>query len=355
MRRRAGTSRTAEIRTKVPVKSSARKVSPVRITVFNHKGGVGKTTLTMNLAASLALLGRKVLLVDTDPQCNLTSYLIDDAAVDNLLDKADTEQGQTVWSAVRPVSEAIGGVGVIRPIKTAVQDLLLLPGDIQLSQFETDLTDYWAQSLQRKPKGFRGTTAISELVSQVSKQIGADYVFYDSGPNIGPLNRSVLLDCDYFIVPVACDLFSLRALKTLGRTLSTWIQDWATISDLAPKGIPLLKGAPRFLGYIPGGFRVYGGDVVQEQSRYLSKIEKEIHSQIVAILRKVNPELVRGSLTQFKLGEVQNFGSLVAASQRTGLPIFSVDAGTQAQRDKARSVFSALARKVEARITEIEA
>ena len=307
----------------------------------------------MNLAASLAQMGRKVLLVDTDPQCNLTSYLLDDAAVDSLLDKADSAEGQTIWSALRPVSEAVGGVSAIKPLKTAVANLFLLPGDIQLSQFETDLADFWAQSLQRKPKGFRGTTAISDLVSQVSKQIGAEYVFFDSGPNIGPLNRAILLDCDYFIVPVACDLFSLRALKTLGRTLSAWIQDWKTIADLAPEQIPLLRGLPRFLGYVPGGFRVYGGAVVQEQSHYLSRIEKEIHSQIVTILRRLDPGLAHGSLGQFKLGEVKDFGSLVTASQRTGLPIFSVDAGTPAQRDTARRVFSGLARKIETRISEM--
>jgi len=307
----------------------------------------------MNLAAALAQLGRTVLLVDTDPQCNLTSYLIDDAVVDKLLDKADTAQGQTIWSAVRPVSEAVGSFATIKPLKTSVERLYLLPGDIQLSQFETDLADFWGQSLQRKPKGFRGTTAISELVGQVSASIKADYVFYDSGPNIGPLNRCILLDCDFFIVPVACDLFSLRALKTLGRTLTTWIEDWATISDLAPEGIPLLAGRPHFVGYVPGGFRVYGGSVAQQQSHYLSKIEKEIYSQIVVILRKLDPSLAVGSLSQFKLGEVQNFGSLVAASQRTGLPIFSVDdAGTPAQRDQARKVFASLAKKVESRINE---
>jgi cellulose biosynthesis protein BcsQ len=307
----------------------------------------------MNLAAALAQLGRTVLLVDTDPQCNLTSYLIDDAVVDGLLDKADTAQGQTIWSAVRPVSEGVGGIAAIKPLKTSVERLYLLPGDIQLSQFETDLADFWGQSLQRKPKGFRGTTAISELVGHVSASIKADYVFYDSGPNIGPLNRCILLDCDFFIVPVACDLFSLRALKTLGRTLTAWIEDWATISDLAPEGIPLLRGRPHFMGYVPGGFRVYGGSVAQQQSHYLSRIEKEIYSQIVVILRKLDPSLAVGTLSQFKLGEVQDFGSLVAASQRTGLPIFSVDdAGTPAQRDRARKVFASLAKKVETRINE---
>ena len=59
----------------------------IRLSVFNHKGGVGKTTLTMNLAATLAEEGKRVLVVDSDPQCNLTSYLIEDDVVDRLLDE----------------------------------------------------------------------------------------------------------------------------------------------------------------------------------------------------------------------------------------------------------------------------
>ena len=95
---------------------------------------------------------------------------------------------------------------------------------------------------------------------------------------------------------------------------------------------------------------MYGGEAVQEQSHYLSKIEREMHSQIVAILRKVTPDLAQGSLSQFKLGGVQNFSSLVTASQRTGLPIWDVSTGTPDQREKARLAFSALARKIDARV-----
>jgi hypothetical protein len=188
------------------------------------------------------------------------------------------------------------------------------------------------------------------LVGAIATKLRIDYVFYDSGPNIGPLNRSILLDCDCFIVPVACDLFSLRALKTLGRTLSSWITDWATISDLAPKGTYLLNGRPKFLGYVPGGFRVYGGAIAQQHSHYLSRIEKEIHSQIVAILRKVDPELAPGSLSQFKLGEIKDYGSLIPASQREGLPLYSVRSGTEPQRENARQSLMSLGRKVESRI-----
>lgn len=331
----------------------AKRRGPIKISIYNHKGGVGKTTLTMNLASALADSGRRVLLVDSDPQCNLTSYLLADDVVDELLDKSDSDKGKTIWSALMPVSEATGGPHFIKPLRTGIKDLFLIPGDIRLSEFETDLVEFWGQCLQRKPKGFRGTTAISELVNEISRQLDIDYVFYDSGPNIGALNRVILLDCDCFIVPVSCDLFSLRALKTLGRTLSSWISDWSTIADLAPDDTVLLTGKPRFLGYVPGGFRVYGGSVAQQHSLYLSRIEKEIHAQVVALLRKIDPDLAQGNLSQFKLGEIKDFASLVPASQREGLPLYSVRAGTNAQREQARQALSALAEKVEARIADI--
>jgi cellulose biosynthesis protein BcsQ len=321
------------------VAESAPKKKPVRLSVFNHKGGVGKTSLTMNLASTLADMGRRVLVVDSDPQCNLTSYLIADDVVDDLLDKADTEAGQTIWSALRPLSEATGSFKVVKTHRTPVQNLFLLPGDIRLSEFEVDLSEFWAQGYQRKLKGFRGTTAISELVSAVAASLNVDYVFYDSGPNIGALNRCILLDCDYFIVPVACDLFSLRALRTLGRTLVTWIQDWRTVSELAP-----------FLGYVPGGFRVYGGTMARQHSHFLSQIEKDIYSQVVVLLRKIDPELAQGNMAQLKLGEIKDFGSLVPSSQREGLPFYSVSAGTPEQRAAAKQALTALAKKVELRI-----
>jgi cellulose biosynthesis protein BcsQ len=313
-----------------------------RLAIFNHKGGVGKTTLTMNVGATLASRGRRVLLVDTDPQCNLTSYLVDGEVVDDLLDRSDGEDGQTVWSAVKPVSEALGPIKVVAPVEPGIENLFLVPGDIRLSEFESDLNDFWALSLQRKARGFRGTTAISDLVSALSLELELDYVLYDSGPNIGPLNRAILLDCDQFIVPVACDLFSLRALKTLGRTLVDWISHWATIGDLAPDGTPLLPGKPTFLGYIPQGFRTYGGTPTQQHSYYLAQIEKEVHSQLVALLAALDAGLVSGR-NNLKLGEVKNFGALVPSSQKAGTPLYWADAGSQGQRHQAWVALSAIA------------
>jgi len=331
----------------------ARGRKAVRICIFNHKGGVGKTTLTVNLAATLCEMGRKVLLIDSDPQCNLTSYLVDSDVVDDLLDNSDGEKGKTVWSALKPVHEAEGQFKVVKPLEVGLDGLFLLPGDIRLSEFESDLAEFWALSFQRKTRGFRGTTALSELVGAVSDKAGVDYVFYDAGPNIGPLNRAILLDCDYFIVPVACDLFSLRALKTLGRTLTDWIQQWASIAALAPSEIYMLPGRPAFLGYVPEGFKVYGGAVAAQHSQFLSRIEKEIYSQLVTVFRQTDPKLADGTLQQFKLGQVKHLGALIPASQSQGVPVYAVDAaGSAAQRASAHRTFRDLAKAVDQRVQD---
>lgn len=136
----------------------------LRLTIFNHKGGVGKTTLTINIAAALAKLSKRVLLVDSDPQCNLTSYLFSDDVVDDLLDNSEKAQGCTIWTAVRPVFEEIGDVRSVTPMPTSIENVDLVPGDIRMSQFEESLGDSWTSCFKRKLGGFRAVTAISSVV-----------------------------------------------------------------------------------------------------------------------------------------------------------------------------------------------
>src|SRR6266436_8952848 len=213
-----------------------------RIAIFNHKGGVGKTTVTLNLAAALGERGKSVLLVDSDPQCNLTSHVFDEEVVDGFLDESDSDSGETLWSAVKPVVENTGPVKVVKPKKSSLENCSIVPGDIRLSELELELASFWSDCLEEKVKGFNGTGVLSTLIDRICEDRAVDYVFYDTGPNIGPLNRAILLDCDYFIVPAACDLFSIRALKTLGHTLSEWIRRWTEMSKLAPDDAYLLPG-----------------------------------------------------------------------------------------------------------------
>ena len=130
--------------------------APVRITLFNHKGGVGKTTLTANIAFALAEMGKSVLLVDSDPQCNLTSYLMRDKDVDDLLHQSSGSDGQTLWTAVNPVLHNTGPGRLVDPLP--VRNVELLPGDIKLSEFEEFLYDAWTDSLKRRLGALRAIT-----------------------------------------------------------------------------------------------------------------------------------------------------------------------------------------------------
>ena len=320
----------------------------IRLALFNHKGGVGKTTLTVNLAFALARLGKKVLLVDSDPQCNLTSYLVESEVVDKWLDESEGKNGKTIWSALRPVVHMGKEVREIDPYERANR-VFLIPGDIRLSEYELDLHQAWTDCLQRKIRGFAESTALADLVRHCVTKTKADYVFYDIGPNIGPLNRAILLDCDYFIVPAACDHFSSRALKTLGYSVANWVKDWDIISTLAPQGVELLHGRPVFLGYVLQRFRMYGGDISNIYREYARQLERQVFSDVIAVLREVDEKLAPGSLSHFKLGQIKDFSSIANLAQQQGVAMDAVDGGTPYLKEEARAAFHDFAQKVVAR------
>jgi cellulose biosynthesis protein BcsQ len=317
-----------------------------RIAIFNHKGGVGKTTLTVNLAAALAEKSKRVLLLDTDPQCNLTSYLLQDDVVDDLLDKSDGEQGETIWSAVKPVVEGTSGLRMVKPALSSTPNCWVVPGDLRLSELELELGTFWNDCVQDKIKGFNGTAVLSTLAQRLSASLDADFVFYDTGPNIGPLNRAILLDCDFFIVPAGCDVFSVRALRTLGKTLTTWMRRWEGFRTTCPDGAALLPGRPRFLGFAMQGHRVYGGGMVRMASKYQALFEKRLLPDLINQLRRLGDELSPISASASRLIDIRDFSTLVQQSQEQGVPLWKVFGGQPYQIDEARTAFHGLAQEV---------
>lgn len=326
----------------------------IKIALFNHKGGVGKTTLTVNLSHALGELGLKVLLVDADPQCNLSSFYLTEKMLDDLLGASDDKDAEnTIWSAIRPV---VKGKGTVKPIalhqmKNFSGNVWLALGDVMLADYEEELPAAWTDSFARKSRGYDVMCAISDAVGILSSEVNADVVFFDVGPNVGALNRAILLDCDYFATPVAADLFSLRALTTVGRSMARWIKDWATVRGLASKSekARLIAGVPKYLGYITSAFKVSTGRrEALPHSHWEAKIAPRVSKRIVGELSAISSALTP-SYSSNKIGGVKHFHSLAASAQEFGLPIGClrtyVNSGHNAQIDEAQKEFEELARE----------
>ncbi|MGN5351961.1 ParA family protein [Ralstonia sp. L16] len=321
-----------------------------KISLFNHKGGVGKTTLTVNLAQAFADLGYTVLLVDADPQCNLTSFYLSEKQLEQLLGESGEDEGNTLWSAVMPVTYGRGAVKTIAPYLVG-ENIHLLAGDVLLSIYEEELSSAWTDAFARKVRGYDVMCALARTVNAAAAECGADVVLYDVGPNIGPLNRAVLLDCDCFVTPVAADLFSLRALTTVGRSIAKWIQDWETVRTVAPDDVrdELLPGRPQYLGYITSAFKVHkASNAANPHDYWESKIAPRVRDKIIEDLKHIDAALIPH--TGNKVGGVKHFHSLAPKAQELGLAIGSlrghVNGGHNAQIEEAQYEFDLVAREI---------
>ena len=324
----------------------------IKIALFNHKGGVGKTTLTVNIADAMLDLGKKVLIVDADPQCNVTSFYVDESALERLLgESGDDGSEATIWSALKPVVEGRGDVGVIAPWELK-EGLHLLPGDVLLSDYEEELPTAWTECFARRQRGYSVTTALSRLVDNNASALDTNVVLYDVGPNVGALNRVVLLDCDLFITPVAADLFSLRALSTVGRSVAKWISDWQTIRSLASPSDRdgIFEGLPIYGGYITSAFKIHTGkSAANPHADWEKKIAPRVRDRVVSVLGEVNENLVP-NFGSNKIGGVKHFHSLAPQAQKYGVAIGKlrglVNPGHYETVDEARSTFTVLAKEI---------
>ncbi|KAB2922098.1 MAG: AAA family ATPase [Dechloromonas sp.] len=294
--------------------------------VFNNKGGVGKTTLLCNLAAYLALRkGQKILVVDADPQCNATAYMIKEPVLDKLYSLAS--EGKTINSLVSSLKRG-KGYSSVPIIRSDAFSLDLVPGDPKFSLAEDFLAKDWLDATNGQERGLKTTFLFKALLDWAAHE-RYDYVFFDIGPSLGAINRTVLLSCDYFVMPMSSDIFSLRGLQNIEVAVNTWkrslkrgleayeeengdsfyIDDDIKISD-----VPI-----KFLGYIT---QQYTAKTVNGKKQPVKAYEQIIRKISPAIKKHLVETLNEGLAIDYKLGEIPYFQSLVPLSQTSTKPIF---------------------------------
>jgi cellulose biosynthesis protein BcsQ len=288
------------------------------IAFFTNKGGVGKTTLTCNLAAYLATQEeKKILVVDADPQTNATQYMFKDSVLKEVYDK---KSAFTIYSMARPLSQGKGFStdNQFRQSPAFKVDVLL--GDPRLALIEDTLASDWNSGGVR---GIRTTYMFREFLGRCSDY---DYVFFDMGPSLGSINRAVLIACDYFVLPLSMDIFSVRATENI----STWLKEWKRRLDLQLNGlqepdeteITDLDFRLRLLGYVNQQYtakRDASGErrAVKAYDRIMAEVPQAIEKSLLS-------DQAEPVGLEYRLGSIPNLHSLVPMSQNSRKPIFDL-------------------------------
>lgn len=288
---------------------------------FNNKGGVGKTTLAYHLAWMLADQGRRVLVVDLDPQANLTSMFLSEDRLEQVWD-TEVESGLSIMGALDPL---IRGIGDVREpqLQRITSRLHLVPGDLALSGFEAELSEAWGNCLDRREPAFRQTSAFYRIASMAASKVNAELVVMDVGPNFGAINRAALISATHVIVPLAPDLFSLQGLRNLGPTLRKWREEWEDRKDRNPApDISLPSGTIQPIGYVILQFGVRDSRPVKAYERWLNQIPNTYHR---CVLDEPDGDRSMASDTSC-LGLVKHYRSLVPLAMEVRKPIFHLKA-----------------------------
>lgn len=311
------------------------------LTFFNNKGGVGKTSLIYHLAWIFSSMHKRVVAVDLDPQSNLTAAFLDEEKIEQIWNGSTV--GSTIYQCVKPLT----GVGdIVEPVlKTMSTDLFLVPGDVELSGYEDALSNEWPGSMgdNNLYRPMRILSSFWQVLQMAVDQVQADLVLVDVGPNLGAINRSVLIATDYVVIPLGADLFSLQGLKNLGPTLRSWQNLWT-------KRLDNWRSSPEAANYpdfrLPIGQMQPIGYLCQQHGVRLNRPVKAYDkwvNRIPAVYREfVRQEpmdrTVKLEDDPYCLSTIKHYRSLIPMGQERRKPIFHLTSADGAIGSHANAV-----------------
>lgn len=316
------------------------------IALFNHKGGVSKTTTTFGLGWAMADAGKRVLIVDGDPQCNLTG------SVQGFMEPEQFEQ----FYNLHPMANINAGVAPVFGAATAAlapaqigrtenPRLYLLGGHIDFALNETQLsialgTGTVMPALQNLPG------ALSALIRMTADHYQIDYVLIDMSPSVGALNECLLMGSDYFIVPTFPDFYCAQAVRSLAHVLPLWNRG---VQQFRAGGIryPMPAKPPTFLGTISQRYRPYRGAPAAGFQTWIDRIKADVNAILIPALQPMGMVVDRAAFqaaapadSPYNLANVADFNSLIALAQGHRKPAFAL---TNAEIDRQGSVLENMA------------
>ncbi len=320
----------------------------------NNKGGVGKTTLAFNCAMSFAKQGYKTVLVDLDPQCNLSRLTIgDEQYAGTLFSSLDKD----VYHVLKGVVEGGGDIDFsvpFIPVSRSGGNLFLLKGSVNLSLFENLLVSAYGQAASGQRLGYFQTSAIDRFLREKGLQEEIDIFVIDTSPSLSLLNQIIFLGSDYFVVPMMPDAFSVQGIENLGTMFERWKQNWkvtgkALSGDTENKFV--LSGDGLFIGYIVNSYNVYGKQPIKDHRRWMEELPKKVKMYLSE--KHCRNGLVEKSWRD-PLCIIQDYGRIPAKCQELGVAIFDLDPelideahiGTKENIEKSKEEFAELSEKI---------